>query len=122
MQNEENTEYETAEIDVEKKEKPVTCRGSFKLGTACGECARCQEAGYTVADKKAAEEAELERTKDFPADRVKKDDYVAKRTDEQREEDKQEIKEEIKEELKPELKEEIKEELKEEGNNESETV
>lgn len=47
------------------------CRGSFKIGTACGECPRCRKAGYGPEQKAAAIEAEKERTKDFPADRVK---------------------------------------------------
>lgn len=48
------------------------CDGSYKLGTACGACPRCAERNYGPEEKKAAVAAELERTKDLPANRVKK--------------------------------------------------
>jgi hypothetical protein len=47
------------------------CDGSYKLGTACGACPRCAERNYGPAEKQAAVEAERERTKDLPANRVK---------------------------------------------------
>lgn len=47
------------------------CRGSFRIGTACADCPRCRKADFTPEKKAAAIEAEKERTKDFPADRVK---------------------------------------------------
>lgn len=113
---------EKVHVNIEVKEKPVTCRGSFRIGTACGECARCKEAGFGPKEKAEAEEAERERTKDLPADRVKKDGYVSRKTEEQKQEEKAELKEEIKEELKPEIKEEIKDELKEEKEEEEKPV
>lgn len=54
----------------EKKE--VVCRGSYKLGTACGKCKRCKARGFNEEKKTQAIAAEAERTKDLPADRVKK--------------------------------------------------
>lgn len=65
--------------------KPYRCRGSFKIGTACAqqdlpegvtECAKCKAEGYDVAKRDAAIAAEAERTKDFPADRVKRGNEV----------------------------------------------
>jgi|TARA_R110000851_G_scaffold29_6_gene136 hypothetical protein len=64
-------------------QKPYRCGGSFKLGTACAniaanlpegtnECARCKMKPYTVTERDAAVAIEAERTKDFPANRVKK--------------------------------------------------
>lgn len=55
-----------------EKKKEFRCRGSFKVGTACGECVRCQAKNYGKAEKEAAIKAEKERTKNLPADRVKK--------------------------------------------------
>lgn len=61
--------------------KAYRCRGSFKLGTACAqqdlpegvtECAKCKAEGYTTVKRDAAIAAEAERTKDLPADRVKR--------------------------------------------------
>ncbi len=59
--------------------KPFKCRGSFRTGSACANqdlpegvtCARCTEAEFTPEKKKVAVEAEVERTKDLPASRVK---------------------------------------------------
>lgn len=65
--------------------KPYRCRGSFKQGTACANvdlpegvesCAKCTEANYNATARQAAIEAEAERTKDLPADRVKKSQTV----------------------------------------------
>ena len=52
-------------------ERVPNCDGSFKVGTACGVCARCKSRGYSLEKKAAAIEAEKERTKDFPQNRVK---------------------------------------------------
>lgn len=52
------------------------CNGSFKLGTACGACPRCEARNYGPAEKAAAIAAETERTKDLPADRVKRGQQV----------------------------------------------
>lgn len=54
------------------KNKKTNCRGSFIVGTACGICDRCNENNYTPEKRSAAIEKEKIRTKDFPADRVKK--------------------------------------------------
>lgn len=62
-----HTDNNTPEIG----ERVPNCRGSFKVGTACGLCARCKSRGYSVEKKEKAIEAEKERTKDFPANRVK---------------------------------------------------
>lgn len=121
-ENELGVEHVEVEAKPEKAERPVTCRGSFRIGTACGECARCKAAGFGPEEKKAAMEAEAERTKDLPADRVKPDGYAQRRTEEQlqrerteiKEELKPEMKEEIKEELRPEIEEKIEEKVKEE--------
>lgn len=52
-------------------ERVPNCDGSFKVGTACGVCARCKSRGYSLEKKEQAIAAEKERTKDLPADRVK---------------------------------------------------
>lgn len=65
-------------------EKPYKCRGSFARGTACANvglpegvtCARCTAENYDAAARDAAIAAEKERTKDLPADRVKKSQTV----------------------------------------------
>jgi hypothetical protein len=66
-------------------EKPYRCRGSFKIGTACANqdlpegvasCQKCTDANYTVEAKEAAVAAEIERTKDLPADRVKRSQSI----------------------------------------------
>lgn len=64
-------------------DKPYRCNGSFIQGSACAnrkeklpegvkECVRCTEKEYTKTKAEAAVAAEVERTKDLPADRVKK--------------------------------------------------
>lgn len=67
--------------------KPYRCRGSMKVGTACANedlpegvtsCVKCTEAKYDKNARKAAKEAEKERTKDLPADRVKKHSQTIK--------------------------------------------
>lgn len=66
-------------------EKPYRCGGSFKQGTACANqdlpegvtsCQKCTEANYTPEARTAAIAAEAERTKDLPADRVKRSQSV----------------------------------------------
>jgi hypothetical protein len=52
------------------------CKGSYKLGTACGDCPRCQAKNYGPTEREAAIAAEAERTKDLPADRVKKSQRI----------------------------------------------
>ena len=61
--------------------RPYRCRGSYKLGTACGnvdlpegvkECVRCTERKYDAEARQAAIDAEAERVKTLPGDRVKK--------------------------------------------------
>lgn len=47
------------------------CRGSFRLGTACANCDRCTEKGYTETKQKEAQDAYKEKLKTLPADRVK---------------------------------------------------
>lgn len=47
------------------------CGGSFKLGTACGNCPRCDARDFGPDEKDQAIAAEIERTKDLPANRVK---------------------------------------------------
>jgi hypothetical protein len=54
----------------------TNCKGSFRLGTACGQCPRCQARNYGPAEREAALAAEAERTKDLPADRVKKSQRI----------------------------------------------
>lgn len=65
--------------------KPYRCRGSVRIGTACANqdlpegvesCQKCTEANFDQAAKQAAIEAEAERTKNLPADRVKKSQTV----------------------------------------------
>lgn len=62
-------------------EKPYRCKGSFKQGTACANqdlpegvtsCQKCTNANYTPQIRTVAIATEAERTKDLPADRVKK--------------------------------------------------
>ena len=65
----------------EKSTKRFRCRGSRILGTACGnenneDCERCEKANYAKKEKDAAKEAEKIRTKDLPADRVKRSQKV----------------------------------------------
>jgi len=50
----------------------VRCRGSFQLGTACGQCSRCHERGYDPEKREQARKAEEERKSKLPPDRVKK--------------------------------------------------
>lgn len=57
-------------------EPTPNCRGSFKLGTACGECPRCLARNYGPDERTAAIEAEAERTKDLPPDRIKRGQEV----------------------------------------------
>jgi hypothetical protein len=66
-------------------QKPYRCRGSFKIGTACANqdlpegvesCQKCTETGYTPEAKETAVAAEIERTKDLPADRVKRSQTI----------------------------------------------
>lgn len=105
-----------------KSEQAFRCKGSYARGTACANqdlpegvrCVRCDAREYGPEQKAEAIAAELERTKDLPADRVKKDGYAVRKSEEQKAEDRAEMKQEIKDEMKPELKNEIKEELKEE--------
>jgi hypothetical protein len=116
--------HENEEIIQEenKSEKAFRCQGSYTRGTACANedlpkgvrCVRCDAREYGPEQKAEAIAAELQRTKDLPADRVKKDGYAVRKSEEQKAEDRAEMKEEIKAEMKPELKNEIKEELKEE--------
>lgn len=54
----------------------TTCRGSFKLGTACGACPRCEAKNFGPEQREAAIAAEVERTKDLPPDRVKRGQEV----------------------------------------------
>lgn len=65
--------------------KPYRCRGSMKIGTACANtnlpegvenCVKCTEATYTPEAREAAIAAETERTKDLPADRVKRSQTI----------------------------------------------
>jgi len=65
--------------------KPYRCRGSMKVGTACANqdlpegvesCAKCTEANFDATAKEAAVAAEAERTKDLPADRVKRSQTI----------------------------------------------
>lgn len=69
----------------EKTEKKYRCRGSMKVGTACANenlpegvkrCEKCTEAKYDKIAKKDAIKAEKDRTKDLPADRVKKSQTI----------------------------------------------
>lgn len=56
----------------EAHETPTeSCRGSFRIGTACGECPRCRAEGFGPEERAEAIAAETERTKDLPANRVK---------------------------------------------------
>lgn len=55
-----------------KRRADPNCRGSFRLGTACGECPRCKAQGYTPEKRDKAIKAEAERTAKLPPDRVKK--------------------------------------------------
>ena len=66
------------------EEKQYRCRGSFVQGTACANvgleegvtCAKCTAKNYDAEARDAAIAAEAERTKDLPADRVKKSQRV----------------------------------------------
>lgn len=110
-------EKENKFIQRNDKGEIIKCSGSFKIGTACAVCERCKERGYTVEDQQKAREAEKERTKDLPADRVKKPGYENTQAIRREfKEDIEEAKQDIKEDLKPELKEEIKKEIQDEEN------
>lgn len=65
--------------------KPYRCRGSIRIGTACANqdlpegvdsCQKCTDASFDQAAKEAAIAAEAERTKDLPADRVKRSQSI----------------------------------------------
>lgn len=58
----------------QKENKKNICRGSFTVGTACGECERCKKRGYTPEERKVAMKREEERTKGMPSDRVKREE------------------------------------------------
>jgi len=57
------------------------CRGSYRLGTACGTCDRCKEKNYTPAKAKLAQAEYEERVKKMPANRVKPKGQVTIKSD-----------------------------------------
>ena len=56
--------------------KEFLCRGSFRRGTACGECERCKAKGYTLAKKNLAIEETKTRDAKLPAGRIKPKNQV----------------------------------------------
>ena len=57
--------------DREKARAAAPCDGSYRTGTACAKCPRCKTRGFTPEDRTKARAAEVERTKDFPRNRIK---------------------------------------------------